>query len=82
MQTNECYEALKAMNTLARMMNDENFYYGIWTYIIPDCATDEELIGIATEDPDTFGHAVRAFNAHYSQYAQEGGLYIDGEVYV
>lgn len=78
----ERYEVLKAMHTLARMLNDEEFYYGIWAYIIPDDATDEELMEIAADDPDTFHEAVHAFNESYSSYATKSGLYVDGGVHI
>lgn len=75
----ERYEALKAMNTLAKLVNDEGFYYDHWIYIIPDGADDAELREIAEEDLDSFSDAVRCFINHFQEYAQEGGLYIGSE---
>lgn len=73
------FEALKAMDTLAKAVNDESFYYGRWIELIPDEADDEELLEIAQEDDETFSDAVRCFINYFSEYAQEGGLYIGGE---
>lgn len=74
----ERYEALKAMNLLAKLCNDEGFYYNHWIYIIPDEADDEELKEIAYDQEDTFSDAVRCFIVNFHKYAQEGGLYIGG----
>lgn len=76
------FEALKAMNTLAKAINDESFYYERWIEIIPDEADDEELLEIAQEDDDTFGDAVRCFINYFGRYAQKGGLYIGGECWL
>ena len=43
----ERYETLKAMNLLAKEVNDEGFYYDHWIYIVPDEADDDELREIA-----------------------------------
>ena len=43
----ERYETLKAMNLLAKEVNDEGFYYDHW---IPDEADDDELREIAYDD--------------------------------
>ena len=42
----ERFEVLKAMNLLAKLCNDEGFYYNHWIYIIPDGADDDELLDI------------------------------------
>lgn len=75
----ERFEALKAMNLLAKLCNDEGFYYNHWIYIIPDEADDDELLEIAESDEDTYSDAVRCFINKFHKYAQEGGLYIGGE---
>lgn len=77
----ERYEVLKAMNLLAKVTNNEDFYYGHWAYIIPDGADDDELKEIATEDIDTFNEAVSCFLDHWDEYALDGGLYIGKTVY-
>lgn len=46
----ERYEVLKAMNLLAKVTNNEEFYYNHWIYIVPDEADDEELLDIAEDD--------------------------------
>ena len=77
----ERYEVLKAMNLLAKVTNNEEFYYNHWIYIVPDEADDEELLDIATEDVDTFNDAVACFLDHWDEYALDGGLYIGKTVY-
>ena len=77
----ERYEVLKAMHLLARVTNNEDFYYGHWTLVIPDGADDDELKEIAAEDVDTFNEAVACFLDHWDEYALDGGLYIGKTVY-
>lgn len=77
----ERFEVLKAMNLLAKVTNNEEFYYNHWIYIVPDEADDEELLNIATEDVDTFNDAVACFLDHWDEYALDGGLYIGKTVY-
>ena len=77
----ERYETLKAMNLLAKEVNDEGFYYDHWIYIVPDEADDDELREIAYDDEDIFSDAVRCFINHFSKYAKEGGLYLGGARY-
>lgn len=74
----ERFEVLKAMNLLAKVTNNEEFYYNHWIYIIPDGADDEELREIAV---DTFNDAVACFLDHWDEYALDGGLYIGETVY-
>ena len=77
----ERYETLKAMNLLAKEVNDEGFYYDHWIYIVPDEADDDELREIAYDDEGIFSDAVRCFINHFSKYAKEGGLYLGGACY-
>lgn len=42
----ERFEALKSMNTIIRLMNDENAYSS-WIWIVPDGADDDNLMDIA-----------------------------------
>ena len=79
MSEKERFEALKAMNLLAQLVNDEGFYYDHWVYVIPDGAGDEELEEIARDDLGIFEAATRCFINHFAKYAQESGLYIGGE---
>ena len=73
----ERYESLKAMNLLARITNNEEFYYNHWIHIVPD----EEMLDIATDDVDTFNDAVACFLDHWDEYALDGGLYIGKTIY-
>ena len=77
----ERFEVLKAMNLLAKTVNDEGFYYDHWVYIVPDEADDDELREIAYDAEDIFSDAVRCFINHFSKYAKEGGLYLGGARY-
>ena len=77
----ERYETLKAMNLLAKTVNDEGFYYDHWIYIVPDEADDDELREIAYDDEDVFSDSVRCFINHFSKYAKEDGLYLGGARY-
>ena len=77
----ERYETLKAMNLLAKEVNDEGFYYDHWIYIVPDEADDNEIREIAYDDEGIFSDAVRCFINHFSKYAKESGLYLGGARY-
>ena len=74
----ERYETLKAMNLLAKEVNDEGFYYDHWILAEAD---DDEIREIAYDDEDIFSDAVRCFINHFSKYAKEGGLYLGGARY-
>ena len=75
------FEVLKAMNLLAKVTNNEEFYYDHWALIIPDGADDDELREIAYDDESTFNDAVACFLDHWGEYALDGGLYIGKTVY-
>lgn len=89
--TLEKYEALKAMNTLVKMLNNEEAYYGSWIYIIPDEASDDELMEIAADEPfkasdgeiiDLYADAVSCFLKLINKYgSRDGGFYIGRKVY-
>ena len=74
----ERYETLKAMNLLAKVTNNEGFYYDHWILAEAD---DDELREIAYDDEGIFSDAVRCFINHFSKYAKEGGLYLGGARY-
>ena len=78
----ERYEAIKAMNTLIKCLNNEEAYYGSWIYIVPDEASDDELMEIASEDyqEDTFKEASVLFLQLMNEYGPDG-LYIDDTLY-
>lgn len=79
-QRRERYEALKAMNTLAKLMNNEEFYYH-WITVIPDGADNDELEEIATDDLDSFKEACELFGNNFTALYQDGGLYIGDKVF-
>ena len=76
----EKFEALKAMNLLVKSLNNEGAYYGIWTYVIPDEADDDELLDIAENDPESFEEAVKCFKNIMQKYPKDG-FYFGNEVY-
>lgn len=78
----ERFETLKAMNTLVKSLNNEEAYYGNWIYIVPDEASDEDLMEIASEDyqEQTFNDAVKCFIGIMCHYTLDG-FYIGGKVY-
>lgn len=75
----ERFEMLKAMNTLVKLMNNEEAYYE-WIYIIPDQADDEELMDIVQNYPDILKDAVDCFKDVYKRYAKDG-FYVDKKLY-
>lgn len=78
----ERYEAIKAMNTLVKCLNNEEAYYDRWIYIVPDEASDEELMEIASEayQEDTFKESSILFLQLMNEYGSDG-LYIDDTLY-
>ena len=72
------YEALKAMNTLMCLMNDETAYYDHWIYLIPDQCDDEELMDIACDEDmeDVFEDACGCFTRCVKHYASRSGFCI------
>lgn len=78
----ERYEAIKAMNTLVKCLNNEEAYYDRWIYVVPDEASDDELMEIASEDyqEDTFKEASILFLQLMNEYGSDG-LYIDDTLY-
>ena len=78
----ERYEAIKAMNTLVKCLNNEEAYYDRWIYVVPDEASDDELMEIASEDyqKDTFKEASILFLQLMNEYGSDG-LYIDDTLY-
>lgn len=75
----ERFEAVKAMNTLVRLMNDEEAYME-WIVTVPDQADDNDLLDIA-DDEELFSETVSDFFRIWSDYADEGGLYIGKKLY-
>ena len=73
----ERYNALKAMNTLMLLMNNEEAYYSAWIMIVPDEATDEDLMNIA-DDEDLYKEAVTCYLDCMYLYGKDG-LYIGAQ---
>ncbi len=76
---NERFEAVKAMNTLVKSLNDESAYYNHWIYIVPDEASDDDLEYIA-EDEELFKDTVSMFLRIMKVYADDG-MYIADALY-
>lgn len=75
----ERFEALKSMNTIIRLMNDENAYSS-WIWIVPDGADDNDLMDIAKNHDDIFDDACKKF-VTIMEKRLKYGLYIDGKTY-
>lgn len=81
----ERFEAIIAMNTLVKCMNDESAYMS-WIYLVPDCANEYDFIDFAESEDETeenhyFDEAVTLFKKLWKKYVNEGGLYIGGKIY-
>lgn len=48
------------MNLLAKLCNDEGFYYNHWIYIVPDEADDDELSAMQFGASSTSTHRMAA----------------------
>ena len=73
------FEMVKSMNTIVKELNNEEAYYGMWIYIVPDEATDEDFRDIA-EDEELFVDTVNCFKSIMEHYMKDG-LYIGDKLY-
>jgi hypothetical protein len=73
------YGLLKSMNTIIKELNDESAYYEHWIYVVPEEATDEELMEIAY-DEELLEDAVDCFKRMMTEYIEDG-IFIDGKLY-
>lgn len=77
----ERFELLKAMNTVVKFCNDE-MAYERWIYVIPDQCEDDELLGIAMDDPDSFQDACALFRELMcGEEVQDGGFFAGDQVF-
>ena len=77
----ERFELLKAMNIIVKMCNDERVYER-WIYVIPDQCEDDELLGVAMEDADSYQDACELFrDLMCGEGVQEGGFYAGNQVF-
>lgn len=74
----ERYEIMKAMHTLVMAMNNEDAYME-WIMTVPDEASDDDLMDIATDD-ELFAEACTAFKSTMQEYGGDG-FYIDKRVW-
>ena len=74
----ERYEIMKAMHTLVMAMNNEDAYME-WIMTVPDEASDDDLMDIATDD-EFFAEACAAFKSAMQEYGGDG-FYIDKRVW-
>ena len=74
----ERYEIVKAMHTIIKSMNNENAYMR-WIYIVPDEASNEDLMDIAQSD-ELFADTCNAFKSIFTD-CKAGGLYVDKKVW-
>lgn len=75
---NRRYNIVKGMHEIICAMNNEDAYFR-WIYIVPDCATDEDLQEIAASDT-LFADTVAAFKRIYTAYADDG-LFVDRKLW-
>lgn len=73
---------IRAMETIARAINDESIFeewliYGVADGDIDETTTDEELEYYA-EDNATFGELMSTFTHMMRKVHTNGGLYVDG----
>lgn len=74
----ERYEIMKAMHTLVMAMNNEDAYME-WIMTVPDEASGDDLMDIATDD-ELFAEACAAFKSAMQEYGGDG-FYIDKRVW-
>lgn len=79
----ERINCIRAMETIARCINDETIFeswltYGVADGDIDDSTTDEELEYYC--DDDTFAGLMHTFLSIMSRAKRSGGLYCDGVV--
>ena len=74
----ERYEIMKAMHILVMAMNNEDAYME-WILTVPDEASDDDLMDIATDD-ELFADACAAFKSAMREYSEDG-FYIDKKVW-
>lgn len=81
MNTKERIEVVRAMETLARSINDESVFYrwllcGVADGDIDENTTDEEL-EFYVEDDEQFADLMNTFLRCMSSAYKTGGLYVD-----
>lgn len=72
------YEIMKAMHQLVMAMNNEDAYME-WIMTVPDQASEDDLMDIATDD-ELFAEACTAFKSAMKDYGKDG-FYIDNRVW-
>lgn len=73
------FELIKSMNTIVKELNNEEAYYGMWIYIVPDEADDEDFHDIA-EDEELFIDTINCFKKIMKHYLKDG-IYIGDVLY-
>lgn len=82
---NERAEVVKAMETIARCINDEEIFYG-WLMVgvadgdIDENTTLEDIYELGYTDNDTFAELMGVFLRKMALANKSGGLYCDGIV--
>ena len=74
----ERFQIVKAMHEVIRCMNNEDAYME-WILTVPDQATDDDLMDVATDD-ELFAEACTAFKSAMHDYSEDG-FYIDKRVW-
>ena len=68
------FELVKSMHTIVMSMNDENAYM-TWIYVVPDEATDEDLMDIAEND-ELYSDTCKLFTKLVRKYGANSGYYV------
>ena len=76
-ELNERQEIITAMHELIRSLNNEGAYFSHWIYLVPDGATEEDLIDMADNDEE-FDEVCRLFNRLIARYGKYGYCLTDG----
>ena len=72
------YDIVKGMNEIVKSMNNEDAYM-TWIYIVPDEASDEDLMDISY-DEELFSDTVEYFKTIMKEFMADG-LYVCGKLY-
>lgn len=77
-------KVVRSMETIARCVNDEELFVGIWLTLgvadedIKEDTTDEEIVEMGYCEEDTFKELMHTFLVLMKEAKKDGGLYCDG----
>ena len=65
------FTTMKAMNFLVKSLNNEDAYFEYWIELVPDEATEEDLMYIALDD-ELYGESCGLFRKLINKYGRDG----------